>query len=293
MQLSSGSSQSFNPPVSGNFINRQGLRIFTWSWKPNSDEAKGVVIIVHGFSEHCGRYTLLAESLQKAGFAVEALDHQGHGRSEGVRGHVERFADYVEDVIAVAVHRCDQRIPTFLVAHSMGGNIAVHVAASGRIQNLSGVVLSAPAILLHVNKFYLFLLRCLSKLCPKLALFALPAQLISRDRTVVKKYLEDPLVYRGGLRVHWICESVDASQQCCNLARQRGSISLLCLHGGEDRLVNPASSSLIHAAWAGPKRIEILPGDYHEIFNEPSHDSTYQLVVDWLKMAAGNPEERY
>ena len=41
------------------------------------------VVISHGAGEHSGRYTHVAERLNAAGYAVFALDHRGHGRSEG------------------------------------------------------------------------------------------------------------------------------------------------------------------------------------------------------------------
>ena len=59
-----------------------------------------IVFVVHGFGEHSGRYDELASwlTMEKVGAVVFALDHQGHGLSEGERAHVEKFQHYVDDV---------------------------------------------------------------------------------------------------------------------------------------------------------------------------------------------------
>lgn len=54
------------------------------------DNPKGIVQIVHGMSEHSGRYEDLAERLQKEGNSVYARDLTGHGISQ--QGHKGAFA---------------------------------------------------------------------------------------------------------------------------------------------------------------------------------------------------------
>ncbi|KAH8094316.1 alpha beta hydrolase [Aureococcus anophagefferens] len=125
-------------------VNGQGLRIFTRAWAPAS-APRATVLLVHGFAEHSGRYGALGAALAAAGYAVVALDHQGHGRSEGCRGHVERFGALVGGV-APSRRRCAPDLPLFLVGHSMGAQVCIHAAASGRVANLRGVALSAPAL---------------------------------------------------------------------------------------------------------------------------------------------------
>jgi hypothetical protein len=60
----------------------------------------GAVIVLHGIGNHGGRYADLAEALASSGYAVHALDQRGHGRSQGPRVYVERFADLIDDVDA-------------------------------------------------------------------------------------------------------------------------------------------------------------------------------------------------
>ncbi|MEJ7652385.1 MAG: alpha/beta hydrolase [Chloroflexia bacterium] len=61
----------------------------------NVSTPRAVVAVSHGFGEHGGRYSNLVEHIVPRGYAVYALDHQGHGRSGGRRGHVGRWSEYL------------------------------------------------------------------------------------------------------------------------------------------------------------------------------------------------------
>src|SRR5262249_29036793 len=69
---------------------------------PAHDEPRGVVVLVHGYAEHLGRYDAFVAHLVGRGLAVVAVDLRGHGRSGGPRGHCLDFAELVGDVHLVA-----------------------------------------------------------------------------------------------------------------------------------------------------------------------------------------------
>ena len=73
-----------------------GLELYWQAWLPES--LRAVVLLIHGFGEHSGRYNNVVESLVPEGIGIYALDHRGHGRSKGLQGHVDSFHDYVIDV---------------------------------------------------------------------------------------------------------------------------------------------------------------------------------------------------
>jgi alpha-beta hydrolase superfamily lysophospholipase len=57
------------PHVTSSFQASDGLKIHAESWLPDG-EPKAIVIIVHGYGEHIGRYAHVAERLVSAGYAV-------------------------------------------------------------------------------------------------------------------------------------------------------------------------------------------------------------------------------
>lgn len=106
-----------------------GRRIFWQSWKPDGD-VRAVIVLVHGASEHSGRYDYVAETLVADGYAVHALDHRGHGRSGGPRAVIDRLANAVADVDQLVLDAREQHLgaPVYLLGHSMGGTVAVSYA---------------------------------------------------------------------------------------------------------------------------------------------------------------------
>ena len=60
-----------------------------------------VMSLVHGFGEHCGRYSELAEHLNEHGIEVIGVDLRGHGRTAGRRGVSLQYADIHGDVRAL------------------------------------------------------------------------------------------------------------------------------------------------------------------------------------------------
>src|SRR3546814_10492867 len=67
----------------------------------SSGDPKAVVLLAHGYAEHAGRYGPVAARLTAAGYAVYAVDHMGHGQSDGTMGYVPRFALYVQGMAAL------------------------------------------------------------------------------------------------------------------------------------------------------------------------------------------------
>jgi alpha-beta hydrolase superfamily lysophospholipase len=56
------------------------------------------------------------------------------------------------------------------------------------------------------------------------------------------------------------------------------------LHGGEDAMTSPEGSRfLFEHAGSTDKSLEIFPGLYHEIFNEPERDALFADMYDWFE----------
>ncbi|MBK0417483.1 alpha/beta fold hydrolase [Leucobacter sp. CSA1] len=66
-------------PVGFTYVDAQGVEISVYEWA--AEEPVGIVQIAHGIGEHAGRYAAFAQDLVRAGFAVYADDHRGHGET--------------------------------------------------------------------------------------------------------------------------------------------------------------------------------------------------------------------
>ena len=121
-----------------------GRRIFWQSWSPDG-EPRALVVIVHGAGEHSDRYVHVADRLCADGYAVYALDHRGHGRSEGPRALIDRLDNAVADLDQLVVQASAEHpaAPVYMLGHSMGGTVAVRYAVLHGEQ-LAGLILSGP-----------------------------------------------------------------------------------------------------------------------------------------------------
>lgn len=258
--------------------------LYRVSWSPDG-AARAAIVLAHGLAEHSGRYDAVAKTLTDAGYAVYALDHEGHGRSPGRRGHIDRFQSYVEPVVRLArdVRERHGGAPVYLLGHSMGGLIAAHALLSDG-ELFDGGVLSGPAVLPTEEPpaWQMWLGRLLSRLLPKAGLLQLDASLVSRDPDVVERYRQDPLVHGGKISARLANELFEAMAQLRDRAGDL-RMPLLVMHGGADGLTAPEGSRLL-ADRAGSADVTLREYDdlYHEIFNEPERDRVLADLLAWL-----------
>ena len=265
------------------FSGANGLEIFWREWLPAAIP-RAVVVIAHGVGEHSGRYGHVAADLTAHGYAVYALDHRGHGLSEGDRCVIDRLERAVEDIgtlIAMARerHRGKRAI---LLGHSMGGCLSIAYAVR-RQDEIDALVLSAPvAVLESASAAMRLIARLLSSVVPRLGVFPVDTDAISTDPAVVRDYENDPLVHHGKIPVRTLAEltsEIETFPERVPTLR----LPLLCLHGAEDTLVPPEASRMVEReAGSASKRLVFYPGMRHEILNEPDQEKVLTDIRAWL-----------
>jgi alpha-beta hydrolase superfamily lysophospholipase len=267
----------------GQYQGTAGLSIFWQAWLP--EPAHTVFLLAHGLGEHSGRYTHVADSFSGKGYAVFALDHRGHGKSAGKRGHVEKFADYIADLDLLR-HRAAEQFSgkkIFLLGHSLGGLIAAHYALA-HPDELSGLLTSSAAfkVKIEANPVKLALGRFFSKHLPGLTMGnELDPNYVSRDPAVVKAYLADPLVH-DRVSARWFTEFVAAIAEVQARAPEL-RMPLLVMQSGDDKLVAPEGArEFFDKAGSADKTLKLWPGFFHEMFNEPEKAEVMNFTSEWL-----------
>ena len=59
---------------------------------------RAAVLVLHGWSDHAGRWRDVGERLCAAGYSSYLLDLRGHGRSGGRRGYLSRFSQLLGEI---------------------------------------------------------------------------------------------------------------------------------------------------------------------------------------------------
>lgn len=266
----------------GHFEAADGRRLFGRVWEPR--EAQRQLVLVHGYAEHSGRYDAVACWFAAHGADVVGYDHQGHGRSEGIRCHVARFDHFLDDLDRVIAQQRERRgdLPLYVVAHSMGGLIACAWARE-RKPDVDGLIVSSPPLAPPpgMSGLRATALRALRWITPKGKVQSdLDASGLSRDPEVVKAYLDDPLVYRH-MTLSLGAEMLGAIERT---AAGPGDVRLptLMLHGDADPICSPDASAAF-ARGVSDCSYRVYPGLRHEIFNEPEQEAVFQDIQTWIE----------
>lgn len=261
-----------------------GASLYYQSWKPG-DKPGAALLVVHGLAEHSGRYAHFADFFVRRDYAVFALDHIGHGKSDGDRCHIGRFSEFAQGVSLLFDKLCEEcpGIPVFLVGHSMGALIALEYLIAQQ-SGFAGCVLTGAAVqpAVELSAIQRLVIRLVSKLLPKLRMLQLDASEISRDPGVVERYRKDPLVFTGKITARFLEQLFNTMTE---IEAKLGVIELpmLILHGSRDGLALPEGSKMLHEKISSTdKKLIIYEGLYHEVYNEPEQEAVMSDVADWL-----------
>jgi alpha-beta hydrolase superfamily lysophospholipase len=262
----------------GRFDGSEG-EIFYRVWEPPG-EPQRIVMLVHGYAEHSGRYGHVAEALTPHGAVVVAEDHMGHGHSDGERALITDFSHVVDDLEKLARMAVERHgdLPIVLVGHSMGGLLSSRLAQrhQGRI---AGLVLCGAVI--GDWTWARDVLRAPAMPDPPTDWSGM-----SRDPEVVHEYSTDPLVYRDRYKRPLLEAEVTALDEF-NAEVDRIGMPVLFLHGDADPFV-PYETSLA-AVKAFPTydlTIRVYPGARHEVLNETNRDEVIGEIVRFCDRVA-------
>lgn len=276
--------------------NPRGLRLFTQWWTPLPPAPTlGVLAVVHGYTgESSWLVQLTSVFFARAGFATCALDHQGHGFSDGLVAHIPDVNPVVDDCIAFfdsfRARHAPPGLPAFLYAESLGGAIALYVALrqpgawAGLVLNGAMCGISAkfkpPWPLEHL----LFLVaaviptwhvvptrgsipdRSFKEERKRRLALASPRRTVARPRAAT------------GLELLRICRELQGRFE-------EVEVPLLIVHGSDDVVCDPACVEELYArAGSKDKTLRIYPGMWHQLVGEPdeSVDMVFGEMKEWL-----------
>jgi acylglycerol lipase len=268
----------------GKFDGKGGTKIYYQFWKP--EEVKAVVLGVHGLAEYSGRYTHVADHFANEEIAFYALDHRGHGLSEGVRGHIDSFDDYLDDLdtFLEMVKEKEPGKKIFLLGHSLGGTISIAYALK-HPEKIDGLILSSPGLKL-ATELDPELVKAIEELSKSNPTQELPNEIdpytLSHDKEICEKYDKDPLVFKT-ITARFGTEFFTTMEKLIENAGKL-KVPTLLLVAGDDKLVNPeGSKAFAERVTEKDFKMIIYDGFYHELFNEVEKQKVFKEVDDWLK----------
>jgi len=291
-----------------------GTRLHFRRWLP-AGELRASVQILHGMSEHSGRYGRLGTALAERGLAVYAMDLRGHGRTAESTG-IGRFGgmgiETVLDDVAVLHLLMEHEhpgVPRVLLGHSMGSIIAL-ASAERDGADLVGLVLSGPlGVSPDLADTVTVLEEAVAAGAGEHALDALaafnqsfepartPFDWLSRDPAEVDAYIADPLSGNEmPLTAAYAAAVFGLSVRAATpdaVAKLPDGLPVLLLSGerdpvgGEDAAQVTALAGLLRDRGL-PVEQHVYPDARHEVFNETNRDEVTDDLLTWLDQRVGS-----
>jgi alpha-beta hydrolase superfamily lysophospholipase len=265
--------------------------LYTEAFLP-SGTPRGIVLINHGYAEHCGRYHEIAHVIVRAGWAVMSYDVRGHGKSPGDRGYIDRFTTYLTDF--TAMHAAARKLvgagaPLVLLGHSHGSLIVLRALADERPPQADAAIVSSPflALKLPVPGYKRVLASVASRLAPKLSQpNALRVEDLTQDKQKQAERLADKLCFDIATS-RWFTEAAAAQDYVLEHA-SRIRLPTTWLVGQDDGIVDPARSRAVASKIAGAHYHD-LAGMRHEVFNEVDRVKVFALLTGALAQVQAAP----
>ncbi len=290
------------PSTSFTFESKDGTKIFVNrfdSEKPSNRSRHKILLIIHGFGEHGGRYKHFAHYLADDFDRFYAIDLRGHGRSSGIRGHSPSMEALQDDVLLFIdeIQNKEKDADLYLFAHSFGGLLALFTlfkCMTPAIENsetktktlpFKCAMISAPLleIAMPVNPTLKKIVNFLNNTLSFLQLFSeINPMHLSHDPVVTEAYIKDRLVH-SKITPRMYMNMTNAMEW---VKSQKGQLScpIIFLVPGDDHVVSTAATKTFFDQLEHPQKELIeYPGFYHEIVNEVEKEKVFEDIKNWMK----------
>jgi alpha-beta hydrolase superfamily lysophospholipase len=258
-----------------------GLTSVVLRWLPDGPP-RAVVQVLHGWAEHARRYDRPARALARAGYAVYADDHRGHGQT-GVRGDSlgdlgPSGMDGVLDAVRAVTARIQADfpgLPLFILGHSWG-SFMLQAYLRRPPAGLSGAVLTGTTWREPGTQ------RARTDPNARFAPARTAYDWLSRDEAEVDLYVADPLcgfeIMQAGARPGQPTDGDDALIP--------DGLPVLILNGSDDPVGGDEGGERLAGFYRSVGLSDVTfrgyPGARHELLNETNRDEVQAAILGWI-----------
>lgn len=269
------------------YINsKDGTRLFYRRWS-TKDTPAALIIFVHGFGEHSGRYNHWAEKFNHTGMAMTAVDYRGHGKADGKRGHTGSMKLLMDDIQVLIEQSVKDfpGIPCFLYGHSMGGNLVLNYHLRRDANFFKGIISGSPWLKLafEAPKITVILGKILVTIFPAVVTETnLVVEQISHDPVVQRAYRSDPLVH-GYISLK-LFDVITKGGIFVLQNYNRLKLPVLLMHGTADMITSYKASLYLGYKARQVISFKAWPGLFHELHNEFEKDEVFNHISQWINL---------
>ncbi|PVU98218.1 hypothetical protein BB559_001739 [Furculomyces boomerangus] len=275
------------------WVKLNNLEYYTRLYKVKEGAPIAVLIIIHGFGEHCDRYEAMARRFVENKIQVFTFDLKGFGRTgrkNGQLGGLGLFKDTFKDIKYMIDKNKIDGVPTFMFGHSMGGEISLNYCAEEEYaKTVKSVIVSAPALItdpkLEPPAIIKSLLKGIAHYLP-----SIPYTVNLADSNITSN-LEELEKYRksyynfGNSNIQTVAEIVNQGDACRLVKSKTFNVPVLIVHGKGDKVAFSvgAEEFFNNLPENLDKKLYLMDSEYHELhFEDDFRDKVFQLYLDWI-----------
>ncbi|KAJ7655732.1 Alpha/Beta hydrolase protein [Mycena polygramma] len=280
-------------------VGPQATKFYTRTYLAPPSVSRAVLVFIHGFSEHVGRYTWAHPQFAQRGINVFTFDQRGFGKtaldaenkSESSSYGRTSGEDQMDDIKWALEHAVEAfpGLPLFLSGHSMGGGEVLNFPVRRDASMLAGVIVSSPIIeqTKPTSKMTLAVARIIGVFLPYMTVPA-PADFneLSHDSKYNQVCSTDPLAkLQGTLRCTLDMLDWGELMLRVNYKNWPKTLPAHCLHFPHHTYqvdLQVTSHNAVKAFYdkiiCDHKVIRIFPDGFHELIHEPEHKEN--LIID-------------
>jgi alpha-beta hydrolase superfamily lysophospholipase len=265
------------------------------AWLPDG-KAKAVIVGLHGFNDYSNAFAIPAVAWRQDGIATYAYDQRGFGAApeRGLWPGTETLVADLDTAVRLIAARHPET-PVFVVGESMGGAVIMAAVAEGRLRNVEGVVLAAPAVRGRetINVFGRVGLWLSAHTVPWLAGRPPPdLGFMPTDNIEILRALgRDPLVIKE-TRVDAFYGLIDLMDDALAASAQFDRDALILL-GKHDNLIPSGPTGLMLSrmppADEGDRRVALYRNGYHMLLRDLQAPVVHRDVAHWIATRKANP----
>jgi lysophospholipase len=275
------------------FISGGAGRLFYRSVVP-SGPAWARVGLLHGYGDHCSRYLHFFKWLAERGVASHAIDFRGHGRSDGKRGWVARWDEFLDDADALmgeAGMKKGGGPPVFMLGHSHGALVLAMAGLRG-LNGVAGTIFTCPYFKSGVRvPWYKMMLGRLANRClPSIPIRSgLKPEWLCRDEELVEDSRRDPFGHHVATP-RWFWTMQQAQREAMERAGEYKLPMLMLVGKGDCIAVPEVAEKFFERAGSLQKKILAYPQMLHEVLREKEREEVFGEIISWMRGRTSNIE---
>lgn len=279
----------------GNYQASDGAQVPYRFWSARAPRA--LLLMLHGCCDYSGAFDDIAPTLAKRGIACLAYDQRGFGvtASHGAWTSQDRIVEDACEMADFLRKRAQADLPLFVLGESMGGSVAVHMAARQAEASIAGLVLVAPGALASAmrNKLYHWLMRGIGLVARESEIVVERTSAKDLSAAAAIRLLSDPLVMQS---IHPdLLDGVIAMGYAAVEAAAKVSVPTLTLIAGKDDVVRNDCVAELHKNLRGPKTMALIEKAPHLLLHWRHGDVVVRYARRWMerRLKSLRPRRRY